>query len=164
MDGNRGKPDCLCTVLYIACLGSVHGCTGQTGDAAFVPYLPCVGLWQRGDFRRDVHPHVSVAYGFRPAVYGFASAGGKKAGLSCSSLFAAGVPYGILRIFNTVLLYYIPLFPGGRVLFLAVKKQEDEGAYLLWGSLRAGILRGGCVLSGKYVPYFQGIPGNGGGQ
>ncbi len=124
VDGHRGKPARLRAVLCAACLRRIHGGgrRNKAGNAALLFHLPCMGLWERGDFRRDVYPHVPVAYGFYSPVYGFAPSGGKEAGLPGAFLFAAGVPYGVSWIFNPVLLYYFPFFPGSRVLLFPVKE------------------------------------------
>lgn len=79
-------------------------------------------------------------------------------------IFASADDSELPRFSDPVLLYYFPGLYRGRVLLLeSMEKQEAEGLYPLWGGLRGFFVAGCGQLSCLSFPYFQRIPGDGGG-
>ena len=168
MAGDWGEPACLCGLLLAPWLCSLYRCSvagpggGQKGKAAGIPYLPGVGLWQRGDLRGDVYQNVPVADAVCAAVPFPASSGNGKGRFWHPAFPPAPWGYGFSGISHPVLLYHFSFFPGSRVLPGTVKAERMEGA----GPVRAVLRRwvsGGCtVLPCKPFPYLPGVPGDGG--
>ena len=111
------------------------------------------------DLRGNVYPDVPVDDTVCTAVC-MASCQGSEETEIRTALSDPCWGHGISWISDPVFLYGISFFPGCGILCIPAFTKKDPGAVILWCSLCSGLRTCCAVLSGKYVPYFPGLPGN----